>query len=551
MACVHAFGASAPGEEVAVIYNTEVAESRQVAEHYAARRGVPEKHLIGLPLPRSEQIERRAFTEELQDRLLSELELRGLARSQGQRIPAREGTPAGVARVILSSQVRYLVLCYGVPLRIAQDRKLTEPVAEKLPASLRRNEAAVDSELACLPLLVRRAPLTGPIQNAFYASTNFAGLHPTNGLFMVTRLDGPSARVAMGLVDRALHAETNGLWGRAFFDLRSITNAGYVKGDEWIRTASEAVRKQGFETVVDDKPSTFPAWFPMPQIALYAGWYDNAVSGPFTREPVEFMPGAVAYHLHSFSATTIRDGRARWVGPLLERGVTATLGCVAEPYLDLSPDVGLFFTFLISIGANLGEAAYICQPALSWQTTVVGDPLYRPMARPPAELHAELERTGGEGLAWSHLRVVNLNLANGAPAAEIRQYLQGLALTRTSAVLSQKLGDLFREDGQMDKAIASYRSALATGPSPNQRIELQFALIELLLQQRKQAEALEVYEAFFSENPDYPGALRFFQKALPIARKVGDGRLVSRYETEIQRLSPPASPATNEARPKP
>ena len=40
----------------------------------------------------------------------------------------------------------------------------------------------------------------------------------------------------------------------------------------------------------------------MSQIALYAGWYERNASGPFAQPKVEFMPGAFAYHLHSFSA---------------------------------------------------------------------------------------------------------------------------------------------------------------------------------------------------------------------------------------------------------
>jgi uncharacterized protein (TIGR03790 family) len=483
--------------------------------------------------------------------LLNELEQRRLVSFHGQLIPAAEGAPGGVARVITTSNIRYLVLVRGVPLRITADATLREPVVERLPQALRRNEAAVDSELAALPLLERRAPLTGPLQNPAYGTTNFAALHPTNGLFLVSRLDGPSAAIAKALVDRSLHAETNGLWGRGYFDVRGLTTGPYTRGDVWIRAAHEAVQRQGFEVTLDDRPATFPAWFPMPQIALYAGWYDDAVSGPFTRNDVEFMPGAVAYHLHSYSAATIRNAKARWVGPLLARGAAATFGCVAEPYLDLSPDVGRFFTLLISVGCNLVEAAYMAQPALSWQVTVVGDPLYRPMARPPAELHADLERRQSEDLAWSHLRVVNLNLVTGQSAREMIQYLEALPITRRSAVLNEKLGRLYRDVREPDHAVARYRGALECQPTPDQRRQLQFTLIELLTDQRRPAEALEVYETFFNENPSYPGLLRFYKEALPVARDLNRAELVEAYERRIALLTPPPPPATNApARPK-
>ena len=41
---------------------------------------------------------------------------------------------------------------------------------------MRRNEAAVDSELALLPLINEKVPLNGPIRNPVYATTNEAML---------------------------------------------------------------------------------------------------------------------------------------------------------------------------------------------------------------------------------------------------------------------------------------------------------------------------------------------------------------------------------------
>jgi len=46
----------------------------------------------------------------------------------------------------------------------------------------------------------------------------------------------------------------------------------------------------------------------------------------------------------------------------------------------------------IKAGAELGRAAYYATPALSWQTIVIGDPLYRPFAVP---LEAQLANLAG------------------------------------------------------------------------------------------------------------------------------------------------------------
>src|SRR5258708_3626300 len=202
-----------------------------------------------------------------------------------------------------------------------------------------------------------------------------------------------------------------------------------------MRAEAEVCRPLVFEKVLGDNPKSFPASFPMSQIAFYAGWYDENVSGPFTRPKVEFMPGAIAYHLHSFSASTIRSATRHWVGPLLERGATATMGSVEEPYLVGTPDLTAFFSRLIYFGFSFGEAAYAAQNSLSWQTTVVGDPLYRPFARKPQRQHEDLARRDLKLIEWSHLRVVDLNLASGYPADDVINYLERLPLTRQSGLL--------------------------------------------------------------------------------------------------------------------
>ena len=43
-------------------------------------------------------------------------------------------------------------------------------------------------------------------------------------------------------------AEHDGLWGRAYFDTRGITNGQYMLGDEWMRNSAEIARRYGFET---------------------------------------------------------------------------------------------------------------------------------------------------------------------------------------------------------------------------------------------------------------------------------------------------------------
>ncbi|MBI5799923.1 MAG: TIGR03790 family protein [Verrucomicrobia bacterium] len=500
------FCPAAPGDSAIVLYNSSVEDSKAVASHYFTARGVPANQLIGLPLPAGETMTRQEFNELLQEPLLKALTERGLWKLRADAA-TREFSPTSPPAVT-ESQIRYAILCFGVPLKITRDNSLTEASAEKLQPELRRNEAAVDSELAALPLALGRHQLTSALPNRNYAASNPAALHPTNGILLVARLDGPTAAIARGLVDKALVAERDGLWGRAYFDARGIRDGGYLTGDEWIRKAAEVTRRFGFETVLDDTAPTFSAGFPLSQVGLYAGWYDGNVSGPFARNSVEFLPGAVAYHLHSFSAHTLRSADKNWCGPLLAKGATATMGCVEEPYLAGTPDLGVFFHRLTAAGWAFGEAAYAAQGSLSWQTTIVGDPLYRPFGRHPAELHADLLKRRSPLVAWSHLRVVNLNLAQGTSAVEMLGYLNEQFETKTSPLLLEKLGELHLKLEKADLAIEAWDKALANQPTPQQRIRLLFARAEQLTKLGREVPALVAWKELLALLPPSPEQAR-------------------------------------------
>ena len=530
----------AGGDEVVVIYNNRMPGSKLVAEHYAQMRQVPEAQVYGFDLPITEEMTRAEFSDALQFPLASRLVVDNLWRFGSVTNAATNGQPKRVENRVVESKIRYAVLCYGVPLKIAADPNLREPVRENVRPELLRNEAAVDSELAWLPLLKMNVPLSGPLPNWVYGTTNPALLHPTNGILLVARLDGPSVEIARGLVDKALAAERDGLWGRAYFDARGLaqTDTNYILGDEWILGAGEICRQLGFETTVDKNPATFPADFPMSQIAIYCGWYDGNVSGPFGLPKVEFMPGAFAYHLHSFSANTLRSTNENWVGPLLAKGATCTLGCVYEPYLTCTPNVAAFLARLIAGGFTFGEAAWTAQPVLSWQITVVGDPLYRPFGRSAQRMHEDLVKRQSPLLEWSHLRIVNLNLATGSTPAEAITYLEHLPELAHSALLNQKLGDLLVLTHRIAPAAAAYRKALTLKPSPQERIHLQLGAAMMLTTLDQPAAALVYYEQFFSDNPGYPDLLRFYERALPVAQKAGRAEITAKYEREIQRLTP-------------
>lgn len=525
--------AAAPGGDVIVIYNSALPESKAVADHYRQARGVPANQVFGFKLSTGGEMSRAEYRDLLQRPLVQALTNAGLARFGAWSVPATNGEPTRTERRMVQAGFRYAVVCYGVPWRIKPDPGLYEREMDTLRPEMRRNEAAMDSELVCLPVCERPYPLVGPLSNPLYTTTNAASLHPTNGILMVARLDGPTPEIARALVDKALTAERDGLWGRVYIDQRGPVPPGLRLGEEWLRGAAEICHQLGLETVVDTNEAVFAAEFPLSHVAFYAGWYREHVTGALAQPKVEFMPGAFAYHLHSFSGANLHSATQQWVGPLLARGATITMGSVDEPYLGGTPDLATFAARLIFHGFSFGEAAYASQNALSWQTTVVGDPLYRPFGRRPQDLHRDLEARGNPLVAWSHLRLMNLNLARQVPPAEVVSYLEGLALTRTNAVLLEKLGDLYAAQGKPASAAHAYAQALQYGPSPQQRVRLSLGLAERLIPLDRQAEAFTVLEDLLKQCPDYPAPAAIQRQLLALAKQLGRAEEAAQYEQAL------------------
>jgi uncharacterized protein (TIGR03790 family) len=200
---------------------------------------------------------------------------------------------------------------------------------------------------------------------------------------MVARLDGPTVDHARGLVDAALAAERDGLTGKAYFDARglgkldepNVAPGSYADYDRALLAAAKMVGElTTLETVVDEEPELFPAGA-CPDAALYCGWYSLAKYV----DAFDWSPGAVAYHLASGEAKTLRDpGSQVWCKRMIEDGVAATIGPVYEPYLVAFPRPEQFFALLVEGESTLVECYYRTLPYNSWMMTLIGDPLYRP-----------------------------------------------------------------------------------------------------------------------------------------------------------------------------
>jgi hypothetical protein len=287
------------------------------------------------------------------------------------------------------------------------------------------------------------------------------------GLLCVARLDAATVDGVRAMVLDGLRVEREGLWGFGYIDLRSIKSGPYGLGDQSIRLAGESMRRAGIPVLSDDLPETIRAGYPVTDAAAYYGWYSGSIDGPFAEPSFRFLPGAIACHLHSFSASTLRDPVQGWTGPLVRHGAAASIGNVYEPYIGFTTNFGIFAWSLLA-GHNLAESYYAAQPVLSWMTILVGDPLYRPYlglsgwggashTSPGVSSIRNQKRGKNHQDPWKDYR--KIVLAHGGSTLEAASDLAHRARETQESLYLEGLGAAQSDAGQLTKAEASFNAA--------------------------------------------------------------------------------------------
>ncbi len=355
------------GRRVIVLLDDRVPGVEQVADAYAALRGVPDENRCRLSPSDPTSLPGDEYPVLLDDVL------------------------ACVARA--RAEVHYLVPLYGVPYKVrGRIGDLGNPTVKV--------ETSLDALLA---FGARSVELARPIDNLLYRfGSSITGTYVPwlpigeyraanpEPIFIVSRLDGATAADTLALVERTAAADAlavaGALAGTVYVDGNrglphpTIDPFGSYEGGEWnIIGVDRLFTDLGwYEVVADYQPEEFgtaPAPLVAPDALYYAGWYSfNAYADVFT-----WQPGAIGGHLDSCSACDLRGGPS-WSANALRRGITATFGAVNEPYVAGMPEYDQLFTYLTQ-GANFGEAAYQATVVGAWMMVFVGDPLYRPYAQ--------------------------------------------------------------------------------------------------------------------------------------------------------------------------
>jgi len=502
-------------DSVAVLYNTNQDASRNLALYYASRRNIPASNLIGLPLSEHDAISREVYNTTLRDPLAAAFTER--------KWWVREKNGQGVLGPV-RQKIRVLACMRGVPFKV-QRLPLPPNADGSKPKAAgpngKQDEAAVDAELALLG--IAEYDLKGPLNNPYYKQDTPVSEAAIEGMLLVGRIDGPSDQVCRRMIDDAVAVEADGLWGMCYLDLAK-KGVGYKLGDDWIETIARHNVELGIPTVIDRNRDTFVTNYPMRDAALYFGWYTTHRNGPFLNPNFRFPRGAVAVHLHSFSAQNLRNGNTKWCGPLLQKGAAATLGNVYEPFLQMTHNFDIFHHRLTK-GYSLVEAAWMSLPVTSWQNVVLGDPLYRPYAA-----FTDF-KTNASNREFKAIRQAVIQWPTDRETRITK--LRTAAARLNSGRIYEAIGLAHLARNQRDAAAAFFSSASKVYLAGSDKLRQELHLIDMARQAGRKQDAinrLRAIDADYAATPEskaITGLLNILDPPPPPAVSVDqDGRLV-------------------------
>ncbi|MDQ6810111.1 MAG: TIGR03790 family protein [Verrucomicrobiota bacterium] len=477
-----------------VVFNSDNSESAELAKFYAGKRSIPRDHLVGLRCSQAEEISREEFDSTIATPLRA-------AFTDRKWWSVRAG--ADQQPTATQNTIRFVALMKGIPLKIKATSDY--PGDQVGPAPIgNRNEASVDSEIAVLGAYAHQ--ISGFVANPYFQSFRPITELENSPVMLVCRLDAPTVSTVKRMITDALEAEKNGLWGRAYVDGAHNTAGGFQLGDRWLAAIPTELRKVGVPVVYDDAPAIFPEGYPITNCALYYGWYSGSVGGAFTEPTFRFVPGAVAVHIHSFSAATLRDPAANWAAPLVTKGAAATLGNVYEPYLQLTAHLDILNDRLLH-GFTLAESSYMAMQGLSWMNVVIGDPLYRPYAA-WLDLKRDAAKSDSDWKTYHDFATKN----GSRPAPDFRTAARQLATRLRNGAMIEDLGSIEAREGNLAAATNYYAQARTLYTQRDDLLRVVLEEADAWIKLHKPARALALVRSVSRIVSDAPAA--------PLLRKI-------------------------------
>ncbi len=360
-------------DNVLVVFNDMSPISIETAMFYKRARGLENKNLFTIKTYPREEVSRIIFDKDI-----------------------KEPIKRYLIENSMQDTILYIITTKGVPLKISGS------------GGRNGDHAAVDSELALLYRemiygdFFKKGKINNPYFNVdplFFGTRYFN--HRDFDIYLVTRLTGFTIEDIKGLIKRGTGGlKTNPNNGSFIFDQKGDKEN---PGDLWLKQAADLLKERQHTAKLEGTAHFLNS---MENVMGYAGWGSNDPNyfGRFLRN--KYLDGALATNYVSSNGRTFHEPPKSWspgnfgnkenyfygspqslAGDFIREGITGVCCNVYEPYLDACVRPNILFP-AYTMGYNLAESFYMATKYLSWQTTIVGDPLCCPFGNSEIDFKA-------------------------------------------------------------------------------------------------------------------------------------------------------------------
>jgi hypothetical protein len=174
----------------------------------------------------------------------------------------------------------------------------------------------------------------------------------------------------------------------------------------------------------------------------------------------KFVPGAIAAHIHSYSASTLRDKNSGWAGPLVSRGAAATVGNAYEPYLELTAHLDILNDRLLH-GFTFAESVFMSSRGLSWMGVAVEIHFVVPISTGHRSTRKLRQNPPPDGARI----MISRSRTGDLEPSDYRTQARTTAGRTGNAAMLEDIGLMEMRDGKFSTAIATLEQARAPIPS--------------------------------------------------------------------------------------
>jgi uncharacterized protein (TIGR03790 family) len=369
--------------DVAVIVNTNSANSVAIGNYFKNARSIPAANMIYVAVETSEEIDSTAFN---------------ILRAQVENHLITNN---------LVNTINYLVTTKGVPLKVNRGNTF----------STTSPSASVENDLMLiLGSYSSYIGGTGRITSPYY----FQSAHFTRsayGIYLVTRLDAYTLQQVYDLVDRSGPSISASPSSTYVFDQDPDWNSSIPSLNSYLATAKTTLEAKG-KTVVLDQSTTYMT--NRTSVIGYTSWGSNDhYANNYTTYAIPhntWANGAIAETYVSTSGRSFMMPQTygqSLIADLIQEGISGVKGYVYEPFSSAMAIPYLMFDRYTS-GFNLAESFSIASRYCSWMDVVIGDPktsIDGPPLPLPIQLHhleaTRVQNTSSVRISWGTLSETN------------------------------------------------------------------------------------------------------------------------------------------------